>query len=137
MNARVAAQRLRNQHISCPRRCEPDALVRWLGAVQSQEYPAAKWALAVRMSGTTRDEEIERAFDEGKILRTHVLRPTWHFVNPTDIRWMLELTATLVQRRVASYYRRNGLDQRTLARATRTIERALDGQFLSRAELAA
>jgi hypothetical protein len=137
MNANVAAQRLHNQCISSPQRCGPDAMVRRLGAVQSQEYQAAKWAIALRMSGTTRDEEIERAFDEGKILRTHVLRPTWHFVSPTDVRWMLELTAPHVQRRAASYYRRHGLDQRTLTRATATIERALDGQFLSRAELAA
>ena len=112
-------------------------MVRWLGAIQSQEYQAAKWAIALRTSGTTRDEEIEREFDEGRILRTHVLRPTWHFVSPADIRWMLELTAPHVQRRAASYYRRQGLDQPTLSRATRMIERALsDGQFLSRAEVA-
>jgi hypothetical protein len=134
----IAAQRLRNQRISRPQRCEPVDVVQRLGAVQAQEYSAAKWAIALRMSGTTRDEEIERAFDEGKILRTHVLRPTWHFVSPTDIRWMLELTAPHVQRRTATYYRRHGLDQKTLTRATLAIERALsDGQFLSRAELAA
>jgi hypothetical protein len=137
MNSIVAAQRLHNHGISQPKRCEPDAMVRRLGAVQSQEYQAAKWAVALRTSGTTRDEEVERAFDEGRILRTHVMRPTWHFVSPTDIRWMLELTAPHVQRRTASYYRRHGLDPGTLSRATSTIERALDGQFLSRAEIAA
>jgi Winged helix DNA-binding domain len=133
----IAARRLRNQRITRVHRCEAADTVAWFGAMQSQEYAAAQWAIALRMSGTTRDEEIERAFDEGKILRTHVLRPTWHFVTPADIRWMVALTAPHVQRRAASYYRRNGLDHPTLTRATKTIERALaDGQFLSRADLA-
>lgn len=138
MKQPIPVQRLSNQRIARPRRSSPAAVVSYFGAMQSQEYQAAKWAIALRMTGTTRDDEIERAFDDGEILRTHVLRPTWHFVTPADIRWMLELTAPNVQRRVGTYYARNGLDARTLSRATRTIERALrDGQFLTRAELRA
>jgi hypothetical protein len=133
----IPIQRLSNQRITRPHRSSPADIVACLGAVQAQEYQAAKWAIALRMSGTTRDEEIERAFDEGQILRTHVLRPTWHFVTPADIRWMLELTGPHVQRQAASYYRRHGLDAPTLTRAAKTIERVLrDGQFLSRAEIA-
>ncbi len=67
--------------------------MRWLGAVQAQDYPAAKWGLGLRAPGVS-DADVERAFDEGAILRTHVLRPTWHFVTPSDIRWMLALTAS-------------------------------------------
>src|SRR3982075_1491596 len=84
----------------------PDALeaVRWFGAVQSQDYPAAKWALGLRLKGAT-DEQLDRLYDEGAILRTHVLRPTWHFVVPEDIRWMLELTGPRVSRGLAGRHR--------------------------------
>lgn len=66
-----------------------------LGAVQAQDFIAAKWALGLRIRNST-GNEIERAFNDGKILRIHVMRPTWHFVLPGDICWMLELTAPRV-----------------------------------------
>jgi hypothetical protein len=66
--------------------------VRYLGAVQAQDYPGAKWGLARRRRRAA-EAAIEKAFTAGTILRTHVLRPTWHFVTPADIRWMLALTA--------------------------------------------
>ncbi len=70
--------------------------VSYLGAVQAQDFSAAKWALGLRIKNST-DEDIEKAFNEGEILRTHVMRPTWHFITPEDIRWMLELTAPRVK----------------------------------------
>jgi hypothetical protein len=134
----VRAQRLHNQYITRPGRRRPADLVAWLGAVQAQEYPAAKWALALRMANGVTDAQIERAFDEGRILRTHVMRPTWHFVTPSDIRWMLELTAPRVHRAMSSYNRALGLDGATLARGARLFERALgEGRSLTRAELGA
>jgi len=66
--------------------------VGWLGAVQSQDYGPAKWAVGMRQRRAS-DAAVERAFAEGRILRTHVLRPTWHFVLPADIRWLLTATA--------------------------------------------
>jgi len=105
--------------------------------MQAQEYEAAKWALGLRMAEGTVDADIQRAFDEGRILRTHVMRPTWHFVTPADIRWLLELTAPRVQRLMASYNRRLELDARTLTRTIRVFERALrDRCYLTRTELA-
>jgi hypothetical protein len=136
VNDRIALQRLHNQYITRAKRGSAADLVAALGAVQAQEYPAARWGLSLRMSPATTEAEIARAFDEGRILRTHVLRPTWHFVTPDDIRWMLELTAPRVQRTIAHYARRSGLDQATLTRAARVFERSLgDGRFLTRAEL--
>jgi hypothetical protein len=73
----------------------PEDVVRWLGAVQSQDYHPAKWSVAARTTGVD-DAAMDRAYASGAILRTHVLRPTWHFVLPEDIRWMLELTAPRV-----------------------------------------
>jgi hypothetical protein len=59
-----------------------------LGAMQAQEFAVAKWSLAQRARGVT-DSLVDRAFADGTILRTHVLRPTWHFVLPADVRWLL------------------------------------------------
>jgi hypothetical protein len=134
---RIAAQRLDHQLITRTGPRRPAEVVEWLGAVQAQEYEAAKWGLALRMHDGTVDGGIERAFDEGRILRTHVMRPTWHFVTPADIRWLLELTAPRVQRIMASYNRRLELDARTLVRGTAVVERALrDRRYLTRTELA-
>lgn len=134
----VAAQRLRNQCLSGPPRRTAAAVVGWLGAVQAQEYAPARWGLAQRMGDRATDAALQRAFDEGGILRTHVMRPTWHFVTPRDIRWMLELTGPRVIRRMAPYNRVLELDPKTLTRATGVIERALgDGAYLTRGELGA
>jgi hypothetical protein len=113
-------------------------VVAWLGAVQAQEYGPAKWGLALRSPGGTTDAAVERAIDRGRILRTHLLRPTWHFVTPADIRWMLELTAPQVHRRMSTYDRQLGLDAGVMNRGVGVIERALgDHGFLTRRELGA
>src|SRR5450759_3672109 len=91
----IAQWRLHNQHITRRTFVTPQALVEWLGAVQAQDFAAAKWALGLRLQGLT-DDDIEQAFTGGAILRTHVMRPTWHFVSPADIRWLLSLTAPRV-----------------------------------------
>ena len=97
MKTAIPGQRLQNQRITRAGHRQPADVVAWLGAVQAQEYPAARWGLALRMPPGTTDAEIERAVDERRILRTHVMRPTWHFVTPGDIRWLLALTAPRVR----------------------------------------
>ena len=127
--------RLRNQRLSGAALTRPEDVVGWMGAVQAQEYADAKWALALRMRRAT-EAVIERAITEGRILRTHVLRPTWHFVAPADIRWMLALTGPCVSRRMAPYNRRLELDAATFERSQKAIARALDGgMHLTRQEL--
>jgi hypothetical protein len=122
----IAHQRLLNQHLASPEHHEPSHVVEWLGAVQSQDYPGAKWALGQRLRNAT-DQTIERAFDEGSILRTHVMRPTWHFVTPADIRWMVKLTAPRVNAIMASYHRKFELDQKVFSRSNAALEKALQG----------
>ena len=96
----------------------------------------AKWAIGLRAPVT--DEEVERACNEGSIIRTHVLRQTWHFVARDDIRWMLALSGPRVNAVNAHYYRKMDLDERTFARSRTVIERALrGGQHLTRPELKA
>jgi hypothetical protein len=109
--------------------------VRTLGAVQAQDYPGAKWALGMR-TGLT-DRAIEEEFASGRILRTHVLRPTWHFVTPEDIRWMLALTGPRVKRMMGYYDRQLELDDAIVRKSYRTIVSALErSRYLTRLELA-
>ena len=75
----LLSERLRNQHLTRPDRQKPAHVVAWLGAMQAQDFPAAKWAVGLRSPGCN-SQDIEEAFNDGAILRTHVLRPTWHFV---------------------------------------------------------
>jgi hypothetical protein len=115
----------------------PAEIVAWLGAVQAQEFGPAKWALGLRAARLT-NAGIDEAFDDGRIVRTHILRPTWHFVAPEDLRWMQRLTGPRVQRLSASYHRNVGLAARDFARSRRVIERALgEHRFLTRAALGA
>ena len=134
----IADQRLRSQLIAKRVAWRPEQVVAWFGAVQAQEYGPAKWGLGLRMKPGVTDAEIEQAIAAGRILRTHVLRPTWHFVAADDIRWMLELTGPHVHRRMATYDRQLGLDSGVMARAIGVIERAMgDGGHLTRRELGA
>ena len=136
MKESVLSRRLANQRIDGAACRKPADVVAWFGAVQAQEFDPAKWGIGVRMSDGATDTDVARAVDEGRVLRTHVLRPTWHFVTPADIRWMLALTAPRVRLRMATYWRQMELDAKAFARGTAVIERALgDRRFLTRAEL--
>jgi len=116
---------------------KPEDVVKQLVAVQAQEYAGAKWSLAQRTSGVT-DAAVDQAFADGKLLRTHLLRPTWHFVDPADIRWILALTAPHVQRLNALYYRKTGLDEAVLSRSADIMIKTLEGgRQRTRTELAA
>jgi hypothetical protein len=133
----LVQRRLANQGLLRPLYRTPAEVVAWLGAVQAQEYQPAKWALGLRMRGAV-DNDVERAVDEGTILRTHVLRPTWHFVAAADLIWMQRLTGPRVQRAMEVYRRQMSLDAPTLRRATTIFERALrDRHFRTRTDLAA
>jgi hypothetical protein len=136
MNVReVIARRMAAQFLTTRGPATAADLVRAQGAVQAQDYAGAKWALGQRIPGAT-DAGIEREFTDGRLLRTHVLRPTWHFVAPEDIRWMLALTAPRVIRTMASYDRRLGLTPTVYARSNDVIAKALEGgKFLTRTEL--
>lgn len=115
----------------------PEAAVSALGAVQSQDYPGAAWAVAQRTHGARTADDLRAALDAGRVLRTHVLRPTWHLVAPADIRWMLALTASRVHAAAATQYRAQGLDDAAFARCHDALADALaDGRHRTRDELA-
>jgi len=132
----IPTRRLRNQRITRTSLGTAEQVVDWLGAVQAQEFEPATWALGLRMKGDPVRRDLEDAFEAGRILRTHVMRPTWHFVTQEAIRWLLELTAPCVHRRMAVYNRHLELDPKTMTRGAKIFERALrDRQFLTRIEL--
>src|SRR3984893_1871582 len=137
LDEQILRLRLANQHLAQPRATDPRAMIAHLGAVQSQDYPAALWALGLRLANVTR-AALECAFNSGAILRTHVLRPTWHFVTPEDIRWMLALTAPRIKRAMASRDRELGLNDELVAQTNTVIARALEGgNQLTRPEIGA
>jgi hypothetical protein len=133
----VLRQRLRTQRLVGPPFARPEDALDWLVAVQSQDYAGAKWAIAQRTSTAT-SAALDRLFDAGTILRTHVMRPTWHFVRPADIRWLLALTAPRVRAILAHDDAALELSPAVRARCSGLLERALrDGQSLTRAEITA
>jgi hypothetical protein len=133
----IARRRLHSQHLVTPTFTDAADVVRALGAVQAQDYLGARWAIAQRTTALT-ETDVERAIASGAILRTHVLRPTWHFVVPEDIRWMLALTAPRVRAAMAYYERYLKLDAPMFRKSAAAIERALrDGKQLTRADLGA
>lgn len=134
--ADLLTERLHNQKLTPPYVRNAADVVKWLGAVQAQDFPAAKWALGLRVKNCF-DDDVEAAFNTGAILRTHVLRPTWHFVSPDDIGWLLKLSAPRVHAGNAYYYRQSELTDKILGRSCAMFQKALDGStHLTRAELA-
>lgn len=122
----ITQRRLLSQHLIGPKWESPQDVVEWLVAVQAQDYFGAKWALGLRMQATA-DHGIERAFTEGAILRTHLLRPTWHFVTPADIRWLLALTGPRVHAVNAHMYRKLELDSTIFRRSEAALRKVLEG----------
>lgn len=131
----IALRRLAAQHLAEPLDASPRDVVRALGAVQAQDYGGAKWGVAQRARNLS-DAAVEQAFNDGELIRTHILRPTWHFVAPEDLRWMLALTAPRVHAANGHPYRELELDRAVLRRSHAALAKALrGGQSLTRAEL--
>ncbi|MDN5289521.1 MAG: winged helix DNA-binding protein [Mucilaginibacter sp.] len=91
-----ASLRIYNQRINNTDFTKPEDVVKYMVAMQAQDYAGAKWAIGLRMQNIS-ENEIEQAITNSKILRTHLLRPTWHFVSPQDIRWILALSGPRIK----------------------------------------
>ncbi|GLU52351.1 winged helix DNA-binding domain-containing protein [Dyadobacter frigoris] len=127
--------RLVNQQIAETKFSKPEEIVTHLVAMQAQEYAMAKWAIGLRLPNIF-DEDIEQAFNEGRILRTHIMRPTWHFVSSADIRWMISLTVPRVNAVNAFMYRKCELTPKIFSQCNDIIVANLEGnKHLTRATL--
>ena len=131
----LARWRLHRQRLGETRAADPAAVVRHLLAVQAENHSQASWAIATRCAAP--DAALfARLYDDGALLRTHLLRPTWHFVLPDDIGWLLDISRPRLARSWERQLEQDGIDRPTWERATTTIGEALIGRHLTRAELA-
>jgi hypothetical protein len=134
-NKDILRLRLINQQIAATRIADAAGMVEWMIAMQAQEFAMAKWAIGLRLPGST-DAIVEKAFNEGAILRTHVMRPTWHFVSPKDIRWLQMLTSPRVHAGNAYVGRQENFNNKLLNQSTDILVKALEGgKHLTRTEL--
>lgn len=130
----IANYRLASQKLLKENQNTPQEIVQHLGAIQAQDYAMAKWAIGSRCNAT--EKEIEEVLNSGKVIRTHILRPTWHFVAADDIHWMLDVSGPQVKRIILSETKKYGYDEREFDRINSNIEKILAGnKHLTREEI--
>ena len=133
----IAKTRLVSQELARPRFTAARDAVGWMGAVQAQDLEMAKWAIGARLARSTA-QGVQDAIDRGEIIRTHLLRPTWHLVPAKDVRWMLALTAPHISASLNAAHRAYGLTSRAVSKSNALIEKSLTGgRHLTREELLA
>ncbi len=131
----LLAIRLQNQRLMGQRFAEPAEAVSWMGAMQAQALDQAKWGIGVRLADGT-VKAVEEALNTGKIIRTHILRPTWHFVTAEDIHWMFDLSNPQIKPIYISYCRMIGADESLVLRALPVVENSLaGGKHLTKEEI--
>jgi len=132
----AAQQRMVNQGLWGSTAGDVSGVLRAFVGMQAQEFHYALWSFAQRMTSDITRSDAVQAFADGLILRTHVLRPTWHFAGPEDIRWMLRLTTPRLRRLMAYYTRQEGLDRAELMKSQDVLARAVaGGRHRTRSEL--
>ncbi len=133
----IARIRLTSQQIANSRSKTFKDVLDSMVAMQAQDYAMAKWALGIRLPGAT-DQDVEGAIRRGEILRTHLLRPTWHFVSADDIYWLLALTAPRIRASMKSRENELELSEAIFRKSNAVLGKALrDGRHLTREELVA
>lgn len=131
----IANIRILSHQLANPQFDSAIDLVRWMGAVQAQDYNMSKWAIGIRLKEGT-IHNVEQALERGEILRTHVMRPTWHFVAAEDIRWLIGLTGERVKKAYTAYAGRQDISENQYAKCVCQIEKILEGnRHLTRQEL--
>ena len=131
----VANTRLISQQINATKFKTAKEIVGWMGAMQAQDFNMAKWAIGLRSKNAT-EQNIDAAINSGEIIRTHLLRPTWHFVSSEDIYWMIELTAPRIKSSMKGRNIQLELSENIFKKANNIIEKALSGNInLTRKEL--
>jgi Winged helix DNA-binding domain len=133
----IARWRLRSQYLVSPFAPSAREAVGSLLAVQAENPGQSAWAVASRTPSPDR-AELAALLDDGIVVRTHVLRTTWHFVRAEDIGWLLDLTGPRVRRLTGQGLRNgHGLDERSIDDAVSVVMEALASRGqLTRAQLA-
>ncbi len=134
-NTDIAQRRLISQHIGVNEMKTPAAVVSHMGAMQAQDFNMVKWAIGARLPGVS-EEQIIKSFNSGEMIRTHLMRPTWHLIVPEDARWLLELTSPRIKSAARSRHKQLEIDDKLVAKSNKLIEKALQGnRYKSRDEL--
>ena len=118
--------RLRNQRLAGEKLANPAEAVAWFGAVQAQEYNDARWAVGWRTADRAASR-IDEAIANGSIIRTHVLRPTWHFVAREDFRWLIALSGPRAIATSLPRLRQLEIDEEARAAVRKALEKGLAG----------
>jgi len=130
-NCRLVSQKIVTTEFSSAK-----DVVGWMGAMQAQDFAMAKWAVGLRLLNPT-NSTIETALNKGEIIRTHLMRPTWHFVAAEDVYWLLNLTANKIKQAMKPRDRELELSENIFAKSNTIIESMLSkGVHLGREELA-
>ncbi|MCP9611450.1 winged helix DNA-binding domain-containing protein [Coprobacter tertius] len=122
----IATTRSFNHQFIDPRFDDPMDLVGWMGAIQAQNYSMAKWAIGSRLQSGSLNS-VNEAIRKGSILRTHILRPTWHFISAEDIRWMLKLSGSRIRKAYESFARNLNISEKEYMIYNNTIIKLLEG----------
>lgn len=131
----ILHRRLLSQQIIKQEFKSPKEIVSWMGAMQAQDFNMVKWAIGLRLNKAT-EKNIEAAINSGEILRTHVMRPTWHFVSCDDIYWLLDLTAPKLKASLKGRHKQLELTESVLKKSNKIIQKVLDEKkFGTRKEL--
>src|SRR5262245_27164127 len=96
----IALQRIKNQFLQENSFSSPVEVLERVGVMQAQDFAMVKWALGLRCGCTEKDLDME--FDEAKIIRTHLLRPTWHIASAENVRWLISLSAPQIKKAMKS-----------------------------------
>lgn len=133
----IGNARLVNQQISTSNFTSVKELVGFMGAMQAQDYAMSKWAIGTRLPKAS-EVLINTAIGNGDIIRTHLLRPTWHWVSASDIYWMLDLVSAQVKASQKPRQKQLELNDKIFTKSYGLMEKALVGnQHLTREELLA
>lgn len=129
--------RIQNQLLRNSGKEDVRDIVAHMGAIQAQDFAMAKWAIGIRGKGI-KEKDVDIALEKGRILRTHLLRPTWHLVSGEDVHWLTELTAPQIITRMRSRQKQLGLTHKLIEKSNELIRKELtDKKFAKREELTA
>jgi hypothetical protein len=131
----ISVLRFNNQHIADSKFNSVKDIASWMGAMQAQDFNMSKWAYGIRLNNL-KVTSINDAINSGEIVRSHLLRPTWHFVSADDIYWISELTAPQIKSAAKSREKQLGLDETVIRKSYSVLEKSLRvGGHLTRQEI--
>lgn len=126
---KIAAIRLLNQQLASPMFDDACDVVDWFGMMQAQQYQMMRWAVAMR-TRKPKFISFKTAFDQGRIIRTHLFRCTWQLVSDRDLHWQLSLCADRNRQAIKGYlaYHGKSISERNYEHFNMIVTDILKGQ---------